>query len=98
MPKPIQLERVASVGRSVQSGRLLHRRGAAQVGCYPDAVRVDEARRACGHRLVVEDDGSAGVTPQPSRIQVHLRAEEQVFVVRRHINRRDLVGLVRDES
>ena len=97
VPESIDLERVPCVGRSVHGGRSLRCRGAAQVGRNSDAIRVDEARRACRDRLVVEDGSGAGVLPQPRRIQVHLRAEQQVLVVRRDVDHRDLLGLVRDE-
>ena len=63
----------------------------------PAETLADEARRASRDRLVVEDGSGAGVLPQPRRIQVHLRAEQQVLVVRRDVDHGDLLGLVRDE-
>ena len=92
VPESVELERVADLGRPMEGGRFLRRWGTAQVGCNPDHVRVDEARRARRHRLKVEVRGSAGEAPEPSTcrgagaIYMHLRRQEQVPVVRWHVH------------
>ena len=93
VPESVDLERVTDFGRSMESGRPLHRRCFAQVGRNCDHVRVDEARRCRRYRLEVEGRGGAGEASEPSRVDMHLRCQEQVLVVRWHIHDRDLVGL-----